>query len=83
MPLIVMGLTHNTFSEGGRKAHLGYNDWDFVPEKTFCGIQGAFAFDGPENLDSDWINAGGNELCQKCANAALKHLKKLRKVSDG
>ncbi|QNO08724.1 hypothetical protein barba129C_phanotate83 [Rheinheimera phage vB_RspM_barba_12-9C] len=75
MPLIVMGLSHATFSEGGRKVHLGYNDCDFVPEKTFCGISGSFAFNGPESIDEQWINHGGIELCQKCAKAGINQLR--------
>lgn len=79
MPLILMGLSHATFSEGGRKAHIGYSDDDFVPEKTFCGISGAFAFVGPDTINENWINHGGNELCQKCAKSAIEKLRQQAK----
>lgn len=51
----------------------------FVPEKTFCGISGAFAFNGPESIDEQWINHGGIELCQKCAKAGINQIRQQAK----
>ena len=82
MPLIVMVLSHDTFSEGGRKTHLGCNHLDFAPERTFCGIKGAFALIGPESINEQWINQAGNELCQKCAKAALSELRQQAKAGE-
>lgn len=84
MELVVMGLTHAHFSEGGSKAHIGFELGNHNSDslRTFCGIENVFCFMGPEVITEDWITYGGEELCKKCAKSALTHIRQQAKAGE-